>query len=553
MVIKNIIKSETEPSTNCLWLKDNSLYHHNNGNWEPVDLNTVQGVERLEEDVSGIQTNIQKIERDYIGVWDELNNVKEILASIQSGELDPLLKRLNYTDDDINDFNEHRLRGNITLTRDQVEQSVYIWEHIDEFIYNSIKETGDISSDFFPLYAAPRFWDSQKDENGFVWEYKGSEEETTSRIITSEDFVKMVIKSQYIPDIVLHNFYSTTGPNNPFFYKINWKAAGNIDMVSSGISFTDLKSVTSANITMPTLFNKYGGRWASAFFGLKKLGNFTIGSSSCKSSADSFFRDSAFLKLTPNIYIDFQNIFYSVNMFATMDSMYNHRLTGSFDLSKVAKNFREYVNNSPGNILGNCMDRMFSNVHLNNCLIIVEDEGTSFSNPSGHSIDFTTAKTFENAVLDGNNTIAITYKTPPTLAVGTNHIIGNISGNITKGLDINNNINIFGVPAIIISNSKPVDVTLHLINSRYVTVDSNVRSARASIWIKDINDITTNLNINYLVADDFFTDKRFKECVDTWGVQTTPVNVVVTQSQYDKLEAITIASLTSIGFNLVIE
>lgn len=37
MIIKNIVKTEKEPATNCLWLKDNSLYHFSNGKWEQLD------------------------------------------------------------------------------------------------------------------------------------------------------------------------------------------------------------------------------------------------------------------------------------------------------------------------------------------------------------------------------------------------------------------------------------------------------------------------------------------------------------------------------------
>ena len=33
MIIKNVVKSQTEPSTNCIWVKGNSLYQHINGKW----------------------------------------------------------------------------------------------------------------------------------------------------------------------------------------------------------------------------------------------------------------------------------------------------------------------------------------------------------------------------------------------------------------------------------------------------------------------------------------------------------------------------------------
>ena len=33
MTIKKVVKSQTEPSTSCIWVKDNSLYQHINGKW----------------------------------------------------------------------------------------------------------------------------------------------------------------------------------------------------------------------------------------------------------------------------------------------------------------------------------------------------------------------------------------------------------------------------------------------------------------------------------------------------------------------------------------
>ena len=135
MVIKNIIKSETEPATNCLWLKDNSLYHHNNGEWVEVDLNTVQGVEKLNRDVSDLTTQLQLMRDDYIGVWDELNNVKEILAAVQSGELANLLSQLGYDEQDIDSFVEANLHLELGITVEDVRQSVDKWNNLGYFYY----------------------------------------------------------------------------------------------------------------------------------------------------------------------------------------------------------------------------------------------------------------------------------------------------------------------------------------------------------------------------------------------------------------------------------
>ena len=191
MVIKNIIKSETEPATNCLWLKDNSLYHHNNGEWVEVDLNTVQGVEKLNRDVSDLTTQLQLMRDDYIGVWDELNNVKEILAAVQSGELANLLSQLGYDEQDIDSFVEANLHLELGITVEDVRQSVDKWNDLGYFYYKN--RFFDNGSRILDTRVAPK-WTKEMDEKGLSISYTG-DMGTINEIIRFDEFANKLFKN----------------------------------------------------------------------------------------------------------------------------------------------------------------------------------------------------------------------------------------------------------------------------------------------------------------------------------------------------------------------
>lgn len=61
MIIKNIVKSEKEPATNCLWLKDNSLYHFNNGKWEEFDSTVINDNNSTIETLLNFKTQIERL------------------------------------------------------------------------------------------------------------------------------------------------------------------------------------------------------------------------------------------------------------------------------------------------------------------------------------------------------------------------------------------------------------------------------------------------------------------------------------------------------------
>lgn len=205
MVIKNIIKSETEPATNCLWLKDNALYHHNNGEWVEVDLDTVQGVEKLNRDVSDLTTQLQSMKDNYIGVWDELNNVKEILAAVQSGELANLLSQLGYDEQDIDSFVEANLHLELGITVEDIRQSVDKWNNLGYFIYKK-KYFGSSGrgSRILNTKVAPK-WTQEMDEMGLSISYTG-DLGTVQEIISFNDFTSNLFDSEiYYPYIYHHD------------------------------------------------------------------------------------------------------------------------------------------------------------------------------------------------------------------------------------------------------------------------------------------------------------------------------------------------------------
>lgn len=81
---ENIVFSNTEPSTNSLWIKENILYFYSNGTWKPLGSDTTE----LEIAVRNIIYNDSEI-------IDSLQEIEEFLKGIDNGEsLIALLKEI---------------------------------------------------------------------------------------------------------------------------------------------------------------------------------------------------------------------------------------------------------------------------------------------------------------------------------------------------------------------------------------------------------------------------------------------------------------------------
>ncbi|MBD5210966.1 MAG: hypothetical protein HDS77_06850 [Bacteroidales bacterium] len=83
-------------------------------------------------DSYSVEEEHKQIQRDFIGVWDELANIKDVIAGIASNEVTELLGQLGYDSKDIADYIYFNLHGYCTVTMDELRLSAWRWTHFDE-------------------------------------------------------------------------------------------------------------------------------------------------------------------------------------------------------------------------------------------------------------------------------------------------------------------------------------------------------------------------------------------------------------------------------------
>lgn len=85
-------------------------------------------VSALEERVENSESRISQLEERYVGVWDELDSIKEAIAIIQNVATDGLLRRLGYNDEDIKWFKFAIMHFDLGISQNDLEESVKEWE-----------------------------------------------------------------------------------------------------------------------------------------------------------------------------------------------------------------------------------------------------------------------------------------------------------------------------------------------------------------------------------------------------------------------------------------
>lgn len=96
-------------------------------------INAESRIEEAEISLEALKSEREQYKREFVGVWDEISSIKEILASIGSYELHGLLRQLEYTDEEISDYIYYNLNGFANITMDELRASAYKWTHRDEF------------------------------------------------------------------------------------------------------------------------------------------------------------------------------------------------------------------------------------------------------------------------------------------------------------------------------------------------------------------------------------------------------------------------------------
>lgn len=84
---------------------------------------------------SELSDAVEDVGHRLVGIWDELDSVKEALAALSSPRLDRLLARLGYDEADIREFRYALLHYDLYLTLDDIELAAMRWEARAELSY----------------------------------------------------------------------------------------------------------------------------------------------------------------------------------------------------------------------------------------------------------------------------------------------------------------------------------------------------------------------------------------------------------------------------------
>lgn len=70
-----------------------------------------------------------EVEKRLTGLWDELDNVKDLIAHISNGEVERCLRMLGYDDEDISHYIQANLNYDLGITMEDLQLSAYRWTH----------------------------------------------------------------------------------------------------------------------------------------------------------------------------------------------------------------------------------------------------------------------------------------------------------------------------------------------------------------------------------------------------------------------------------------
>lgn len=113
----------------------------------------------LEEKIENSESRISQLEERYVGVWDELDSIKEAIAIIQDETTNGLLRRLGYTDEDIKWFRFAIMHFDLNISYDDIWESVLNWERLKN---NSIIPL--VHCTIMPKYTRDNAWGADTPE-----------------------------------------------------------------------------------------------------------------------------------------------------------------------------------------------------------------------------------------------------------------------------------------------------------------------------------------------------------------------------------------------------
>lgn len=551
MIIKNIIKSEKEPATNCLWLKDNSLYHFNNGEWTPVDINSVLGIEKLQQDVDNINKDISVINKNYIGVWNELQTIKETLTYIQSGELPALLTELGYNEEDINAYIDTVLEFNEYISIDDIRRSVQIWKDRDKILHNILIKNDSYSEN--PIGSALNMvvipkWDEEKDSNGLHHEYT-SDLGTTSIDLNIEQFLGLFPNPIYCP-------YIFSSKSNVRKLKILAKYVDTVKVcdLTEELYFQNLCSIN--NLT----FESTG--YIFPICNITPVNFRHVGNTKFGSGSNCFYFDNSFKTEDLHSFnkFDLSRCYNAKEIFSAREFYKDVSLIGEFDITKIP-HIAHDVQFMYGDLDTSIVTyKMFSNRKLKDSIVYMNSACLNV---------------FSNACLDGgevyidastqqfgDSSLNLLSSNEFEYVFGNAETDSNISRYDSDGTHVylkdleadtlyfrrvfpNNKKN--RIPILTIHCPNANKIHGHFRGSEYI---DNIGKAT---WIRDITNGTTEVDIRNCIDPAYFSNIRAEEMFNSWEAQSNPCILMLTTGQYQNLSETLVASIAENNYTIIVE
>lgn len=131
---------------------DDKCYRFADGDWREIaDMDSV--AEKCAEVKNEVVTSL---EDRFLGVWDEVDSIKEMLAGVVSNEVPGLLKQLGYDDEDIQEYVWANIHLDLGITLEDLRRSAQLWTNWD-----AMKEFENIAEEAKGFAVMPKCGDDE--------------------------------------------------------------------------------------------------------------------------------------------------------------------------------------------------------------------------------------------------------------------------------------------------------------------------------------------------------------------------------------------------------
>lgn len=253
------------PYTECVLLCGERAYMFVSGDWDEVITSS-----RLDEVES-------RVNNRFVGVWDEFDDMKELLLGVSTNEVQTLLSRLGYDEKDIEEYIWANLHLQLGITLEQLRYSVNFWESKNEY------NLGGSRMVVFPKCT---------NEADIEWLFTGAEYSTTGSFVRYSSLRGVVKYVPFIDYDISYEKFITLMESSLYMggFEVSRVKQGYTSPWTSGFP----KSSSSSILGIGRIENSTGIRiYLSYFDQLRYLGSLSEGS---------------YVTATPNYMFDFRGL-----------------------------------------------------------------------------------------------------------------------------------------------------------------------------------------------------------------------------------------------------